>query len=246
MEKHSFKNFKLLILILTICNLLNAQNDTIVPKNGAIVFIKKEVITDTLLYKNSYEKVFDKALLEATKEALMERGYKNGQIPDSISQQLNKMFAMVKSLAMEDIITNEPQNVIKYHHSYNNSEIEEFISVNDENLEKKKITDSIDFQDDDLLVITGIEEYKNETKTIKGFKCYRVVMYYFDFGEPAGLRSLLNIMELWVTENIKSKFHPFIKSNEILEKYFPLQVKHSIKDVEGRYTSFEILDFSLK
>ena len=108
MEKHSFKNFKLLILILTISNLIYAQNDTIVPKNGTIVFIKKEVITDTMLFKNSYEKVFDKALLEATKEALMERGYKNGQIPDSISQQLNKMFAMVKSLAMEDIITNEP------------------------------------------------------------------------------------------------------------------------------------------
>lgn len=153
---------------------------------------------------------------------------------------------MVKSLVMEDIITNEPQNVIKYYHSYSNSEIEEFISVNDENLEKKKITDSIDFQDDDLLVITGIEEYKNETKTVKGFKCYKVVMYYFDFEEPPGLRSLLNIMELWVTEDIKSKFHPFLKSNEILEKYFPLQVKHSIKDVEGRYTSYEILDFSLK
>ncbi len=246
MEKHSFKNFKLLILILTICNLLNAQNDTIVPKNGAIVFIKKEVITDTLLYKNSYEKVFDKVLLEATKEALMERGYKNSQMPDSISQQLNKMFAMVKSLAMEDIITNEPQNVIKYHHSYNISEIEEFISVNDENLEKKKITDSIDFQDDDLIVITGTEEFKNETKTIKWFKCYRVVVYYFDFGEPPGLRSLLNIMELWVTEDIKSKFHPIIKSSSILEKYFPLQIKHNIKDVEGQYTSYEILDFSLK
>ncbi|TDE42868.1 hypothetical protein E0I26_11865 [Flavobacterium rhamnosiphilum] len=246
MEKHNFKNSKLLILILIISNLLYSQNETIVPKNGAIVFIKKEIITDTLLYKKSFDKSFYKMLLEAKKEVLMERGNKISQIPDSINQQLNQMFEMMKSIAMQEIISNKPKSLIKYHHTYNNYEIEEFISVNDKYLNKKKITNSTDFQNDDLLAITGIEEYKNETKTIKGLKCFRVVMYYFDLEMPSGFKSLLNIMELWVTEDIKSKFHPFIKSNEILEKYFPLQVKHTIKDVEGMYTSYEILDFSLK
>lgn len=246
MEKHNFKNFKLLILILISSNLLYSQNETIVPKNGTIVFIKKEIITDTLLYKKSFEKVLDKVSLEIKKEALMERGYKISQISDSINQQLNQMFEMMKSIAIQEIFSNKPKDVIKFHHIYNDSEIEEFISTNDQYIEKKKITNSTDFQDDDLLAITGIDEYKNETKTIKGLKCFRVVMYYFDLEMPSGFKSLLNIMELWVTEDIKSKFHPFIKSNEILEKYFPLQVKHTIKDVEGMYTSYEILEFSLK
>ncbi|WP_091165963.1 hypothetical protein [Flavobacterium sinopsychrotolerans] len=69
MEKHNFKNSKLLILILISNNLLYSQNETIVPKNGTIVFIKKEIITDTLLYKKSFEKVLDKVSLEIKKEA---------------------------------------------------------------------------------------------------------------------------------------------------------------------------------
>ncbi len=44
-----------------------SQNNTIVPKTGTIVFEKKEIITDTLLYKNSFEKVFDKMLPEMKK-----------------------------------------------------------------------------------------------------------------------------------------------------------------------------------
>lgn len=69
MEKHNFKNSKLLILIFISNNLLYSQNETIVPKNGTIVFIKKEIITDTLLYKKSFEKVLDKVSLEIKKEA---------------------------------------------------------------------------------------------------------------------------------------------------------------------------------
>lgn len=244
MEKYSLIIFRILILI--ICNSLFSQNKTIVPKNGTIVFMKKEIITDTLLYKKTFEKVFDKVSLEMRKEVLKERGNENISIPDSINKQLKQIFEMTNSFVFQEIFSNKPKDVIKFHHIYNDTEIEEFISTNDQYVEKKKITNSTDFQNDDLLAITGIEEYKNETKIIHDYNCYKVVMYYFDLEMPPGFISLLNIMELWVTEDIKSNFHPFIKSNEILEKYFPLQVKHTVKDVEGMYTSYEILDFSLK
>lgn len=246
MEKHNFKNVKIIILILISNNLLYSQNKTIVPRNGAIVFEKKEIITDTLLYKNSYTKIFDKVSLEMRKEVLKERGYENISIPDSINQQLKQIFEMTNSFVLQEMFSNKHKDIIKFHHIYNHAEIEEFISTNDQYVEKKKITNSTDFQNDDLLAISGIEEFKKETKIIKNFKCFKVVMYYFDLEMPPGFISLLNIMELWVTEDIKSNFHPFIKSNDILEKYFPLQAKHSIKDIEGMYTSYEITDFSLK
>lgn len=246
MEKLNFKNFNLLILMLSISNLLYSQNQTIVPKNGTIVFVKKEVITDTLLYKSSFEKVFDKMIVETKNEALNKSGNEISQPPDSINQSLNQMFEMMKSITMQELIATKEQSLIKYHHTYVNYEIEEFISVNDKNLNKKVITNATDNGDVDLLVSTGIEEYKNETKVIKGFNCYRVVIYYFDFDGPTDFKPLLNKTELWVTEDIKSSAHPFVKSKEILEKYFPLEAKQTIKDVEGMYISYEISEFSLK
>jgi hypothetical protein len=113
-------------------------------------------------------------------------------------------------------------------------------------MEKNLITNFDDFENENLWTITGIEENKKETKIIKDFKCFKVVIYYFNLDEPPGFNSLLNVMELWVTEDIKTKFHPFIKSIEILEKYYPLHIKHTVKGVEGMHTDYEIIEFSLK
>lgn len=237
---------KNIIVLLLFCNVMFSQNKTIVPKDGTIVFELKEIITDTLLYRNSYEKILDIMSLEAKKEVLLERGYDNSQVPDSIHQYINQMLEMMKSFAMQETFSNKPKNIIKYHHTYNNSEIEEFITTNGEYGEINKITNFDDFENENLWAITGIEENKKETKIIKDFKCFKVVMSYFNLEEPPGFKSLLNVIELWVTEDIKSKFHPYIKCKEILEKYYPLHIKHTVKGVEGMHTDYEIIEFSLK
>ena len=245
MGKRNLQNVKILLVLLISCNALYSQNKTIVPTKGAIVFVKKEIITDTVLYKKSMGKIFDKLTLEVKKHALLEKG----KVLDTINQrdeQLYPMFDMIKSFALQQIFSKEPKSIIKFHHSYNNDEIEEFISSNGQYVEKKKFINSSDLKDDDLLIITKVEEFKNETKIIKEFKCYKVVMDYFDLEQFPGLNTIVNVMELWVTEDIKSNFHPFITSIDILEKYFPLEAKHSIKDVEGMYTTYDLVDFSLK
>jgi hypothetical protein len=116
MEKYNLIIYRILILI--ICNSLYSQSKAIVPKNGAIVFVKKEIITDTLLYKKTFEKVFDKVFMEAKKDILIERGYANSQVPDSINQQLNQMFEMMKLILLQEITSNETKSLIKYHHIY--------------------------------------------------------------------------------------------------------------------------------
>lgn len=237
---------KFLFSLFLLTSITFSQNKTIVPKDGTIVFELKEIITDTLLYKNSYEKILDIMSLEAKKEVLIERGYDNSQVPDSIHQYINQMLEMMKSFAMQETFSNKPKNIIKYHHTYNNSEIEEFITTNGEYGEINKITNFDDFENENLWAITGIEENKKETKIIKDFKCFKVVMYYFNLDEPPGFKSLLNVIELWVTEDIKSMFHPYIKCKEILEKYYPLHIKHTVKGVEGMHTDYEIIEFSLK
>lgn len=244
MEKYNLIIFRILVLI--ICNSLYSQNKTIVPINGTIVFEKKEIITDTLLYKNSFGKNTDAMLIEMRKEVLKERGYENSKIPDSLNQQINQMLEMMKSILLQEIISDEANSILKYHHSYKNTEIEEFISTNGEYGEKKLLTNFDDFENESLWAITGVEENRKETKIIKDFKCFKVVIYYFNLEEPPGFNSLLNVIELWVTEDIKSKFHPYIKCKEILEKYYPLHIKHTVKGVEGMHTDYEIVEFSLK
>ena len=92
MEKYNLIIYRILILI--ICNSLYSQSKAIVPKNGTIVFVKKEIITDTLLYKKTFEKFFDKVSLEMSKEVLKERWYENISIPDSVKKQLKQIFEM--------------------------------------------------------------------------------------------------------------------------------------------------------
>lgn len=237
---------KNVIALLLFCNVMFSQNKTMIPTSGAIVFVKKEIITDTLLYKNSFGKNTEAILLEMRKEVLKERGYENRQIPDSLNQHINQMLEMMKSILVQEVISDKANSIIKYHHSFNNSEIEEFTSVNDEYLEKKLITNFDDFENESLWSITGIEENKKETKIIKDFKCFKVIMSYFNLEEPPGFKSLLNVIELWVTEDIKSKFHPYVKCKEILEKYYPLHIKRTVKGVEGMHTNYEIIEFSLK
>lgn len=234
---------KCILLFLTI--LSYSQNKTIVPKNGAIVFEKKEIITDTLLYKKSFEKVFEASFPEIKKQVLVERGYTNIQIPDSVHKQIDQILEMVKSFSLQEIVSNQPKDIVKFHHIYNGSEIVEYISSNNNN-GKSEIINTLDsVYRESHTIVMNTQEFKSETKVINGFKCYKIVMYYFDLEQPPSFNSLLNTMELWVTEDIKSMFHPFIKEREILSKYYPLEVKHSIKNIEGMFTLYKLSEFSL-
>jgi hypothetical protein len=52
--------------------------------------------------------------------------------------------------------------------------------------------------------------------------------------------------ELWVTENIKSLYHPVLKYKTILQKYYPLEISESIEEMNG-IKKMDIIDkFDLK
>jgi hypothetical protein len=235
---------KYFIIFLTI--LSYSQNKTIVPTTGTIVFEKKEVITDTLMYETSFEKIFESALPVMKRELLNEKDIGNCNIPDSINQQMDQILEMVKAMTMQEMFSNKQKDIVRFHHIYNGSEIEKHISSNNRFLKKEKLSTLDTLYNQTFSAVSEIKEYRMETRTIKGFKCFKIVMCYFDLEQPPGFNSLLNIMELWVTEYIKSKFHPFINESIILEKYYPLEIKHSIKNVEGMFTLYEISEFSIK
>ena len=42
-------------------------------------------------------------------------------------------------------------------------------------------------------------------------------------------------LEMWVSENIKTIFHPVFKIREILEKYYPLEIIEVEKEYQRKY-----------
>lgn len=98
-----------------------------------------------------------------------------------------------------------------------------------------------------------IQELKKEKRIIKGIKCfkinvsYTVVIIFDKKNEFPGLKvpdRIINLeSEMWVTEKIKSIYHPAFKVKEILEKYYPLEIKEKNNSIKGIVRIIRIQNF---
>ncbi|MBP6039165.1 MAG: hypothetical protein KA523_03085, partial [Flavobacterium sp.] len=95
--------------------------------------------------------------------------------------------------------------------------------------------------------IIKLTEYKNETKLINNYKCFKVIYSFntkensFDFNNFS-----MNNRELWVTEEIRCNYHPVINEIEILDKYYPLEVIEYSNEIKGTITTYKIETLKLK
>jgi hypothetical protein len=64
-------------------------------------------------------------------------------------------------------------------------------------------------------------EFKDDTKVILGYKCFKVVLKK-KFQKNPHLTTY--DYEMYVTEDIKLNYHPAYRNKDILEKYFPLEI----------------------
>ena len=79
-----------------------------------------------------------------------------------------------------------------------------------------------------------IKEFRNQTKMIQELECFKVIVSYtkilegFMDNEFPEFNSLLQNqeiqMEMWVTERIKTPYHPIVKNRDITEKFYPLEI----------------------
>jgi len=79
--------------------------------------------------------------------------------------------------------------------------------------------------------------YKDSTKMIHNFNCYKVLIIedYLD----DNLKGLNSYKEMYVTEDINSIYHPLQIRKELLEKYYPLEIKlysDFLKDKKTKYS----------
>ena len=229
-----------------------SQNKAIVPKSGTIAFVKKDTITDRKLYLESNAD-FKPKFLKAFKEKIYFERLSDGKSTDTI--QLNKKIKELSNLY--DYVLNEKENgIVKYHCNYVKGKILKFIEIDGQkekeqiiNLKNNAITNANDEYVDYYALqtqIINLKEFRNETKVINGFKCFKVKYQYKDDSDPEFEMLSTSTRELWVTESIKSLYHPVINDYQILEKYYPLLIIQYSDDIKGFQTEYKLEKLTFK
>ncbi|WP_026705424.1 hypothetical protein [Flavobacterium soli] len=259
----------IILICLFIASVAYSQNSVIVPKKGKVTFGRQESITDELQYKESV-KAF---LSEATKSVVREKEDMDEPIDSSKVESVLKMLNDQSTLdfLVSEFMKIEDDMSVKFHHIYSDETIYEYVSSFDFPTKdyylvintKSSLIKSIDNDSITVLAenkpyeyskdeIIRVEEFRNETKEIYGFKCFKVILEFKsgqDINEDEDFISLMNskkqTKELWVTESIKSLYHPVLKYKAVLEKYYPLEVSEFSEVMNGHKIVYTITEFDL-
>jgi hypothetical protein len=150
-----------------------------------------------------------------------------------------------------------------YHHEYKDEILTQYKSRNDNqedlltiNTKTRMFSNDFteayyDFANNNII---DIKELRNEIKLIKNFKCFKVVYTYSEGdSEEEQLPYFAELMngykytrEMWVTDKIKSEFHPLVKDREILTKYYPVEITEYSDMTKGMVDKYELITLQLK
>lgn len=239
------KNLHFIIAIL-FSSFLFSQNKAIIPKLGIIIFEKKEIITDNQLYQVSLQEL-KKNMITALKESIVQEILTDNKKIDTT--QLNMMIKMLSDNFDQMYNMANANEKIKFHLKLNDSLITKFQTINDysENEEiiniKSGLVQGSEYNtNDDSVEIIKLQEFKNETKVIQGFKCFKIILTYKENEEAFSdfMRNYTHYREMWVTDKIKFIYHPVINQKEILEKYYPLEIIEYSDALKGYTINYEL------
>lgn len=231
-----------------------AQNKTIVPKTGTIVFIKENKVTDDVAFKKSIKELNPKVMKEYQNQIVFEQ-LLEGKKVDSIKLKSNmKMFAD-SFLPFLEMVLQENEKV-KIVHDFKKDTIYSTMFEYDNkstilyDIKSSKIYNKFDNNEiSDFYIenITDIKVFRNETKNIKGYTCFKLV---YNFKEEESIDYPFQIFkykrEMWVTEDIKFPFLSFIKDDKLLFDFFPLEIVEYMDGIEGLKTTYYIESINLK
>ncbi len=236
------------IICLLSSSIMFSQSKAIVPKQGAIVFVKEENIFDKDLYIKSFKELMPQMKAKMKEDIFIER-LTDGKKTDTLLLNLEVEKMAQNFVMMLPYMVEEPSEKIKIHHEFNRDTIIMYYSIdgkvnnkifiNSTSLEAKNVfNEYVDFDKNEIIKIS---EFKNEIKTINGFKCFKVIYNFKTQGKSVDFSNFsMKNRELWVTEKIKCNYHPVINDIEILEKYYPLEIIEYSNDIKGILTTFKI------
>lgn len=95
-----------------------------------------------------------------------------------------------------------------------------------------------------------LKEFKKEKRNIAGYKCFKIIYEYYevsdeeeDEGYAKFAKDKFYTLEIWVTNEIKSSFHPIIKEKQILDKYYPLEIIETDSTLKGLVKKYSLQKF---
>lgn len=265
---HKYQIYYILIFICLIsCKTSKVIENPIYPIKGEIVYEKKDTIYDANLYNTSFSK-FESRFGEALKkQVIKEREEYNEPIDTVLLNQMIEMSKqnlqpMLSMLSAKDgklyykfkdsviIGYNELNGKISSHYKVINRNKNTYYQLSkiDSSSIKHK-TKPYNYQNETNITV---KEYRNDIKTINNFKCFKVIfevpenMDNTDKQFSELFKDAKKIYTLYVTDYIKSKYHPVINYKIILDKYFPLEITEKNNYIKGTETKYELIKISLK
>lgn len=243
-----------IITFLIISKFIFSQNKVIAPISGAIVFVKEENIFDKDLYIKSFKELMPQMKAKMKEEIFIER-LTDGKKTDTLLLNLEVEKMAQNFEMMLPYIIEEPSQKIRVHHEFKQDTIKMYYSIDGEinkrifiNRISHEVKDEnneyVEFDKNEIIKLT---EYKNETKLINGFKCFKMVYSFKALDNRFNFTNLSsNNRELWVTEEIRCDYHPVINEIKILEKYYPLEILEYSEEIKGALTTYKIETLKLK
>ncbi|WP_298116673.1 hypothetical protein [Flavobacterium sp.] len=230
-----------------------SQEIAIVPKSGTIAFRKDQVITDTVAFKKSTEQLSEK-IFNSLRNSIKENEIKQNTEVDSIA--INEIISEIKRETKGNLyleLYGDDYGTYRFYNTFHKDKVDYYYTLNNE-LQSDTITYDITFLDKHLkennvfqfpvLKILEVREFKNETKLIEGYLCYKVDFKYKEIFDDNDFDSFKNDLnqhkELWVTEKIRVPMHPIIQIPEILDKYYPLEIIEYSEEIKGMKTIYSL------
>jgi len=222
---------------------MNAQSyKSFIPTKGEIVFREISKITDRKSFDGALERSKEK-FMESLKKTFLKEEASAGK-EHEIDQNVALASEMLETLHFSQGSSRT------YHLRFNGLEIGSLILEGEE-----VFTDNVFVENTypySLNVILKIVTDKQSKKTINGYDCYKVTYEYKENDKEGDedylqyVKNTIHKREMWVTDKIKSLYHPVIYEKQILEKYYPLDILETQSDIKGFERKFILQNITLE
>lgn len=235
-----------------------------IPKQGEIAFVKEISIYDKIAFETSINVLVDDFAILLKKQVIKEKEMNFEEVDEN---EIDMLIGLSKSSMrgfFKKMYTNEKvYNYHKYQDSLiisyrkvDNHIVGNYRAINKNTGEFYTLSklDSTSLNSPKAVaeyreeLNPRIEEYKDVTKTINGFNCFKVVFTVSEkiddiFEEEE--YDVYTTYVLYVTDEIRAKFHPVFDYETVLEKYYPLEISETLGGIEGVETTYTLDEFTL-
>lgn len=236
-----------------------------ISKRGVVEFdrlvFEKTTVIDEDLYKKSIHDIGEK-LKEDIRKTIIDTTKNNSEEMELKASDLADLFV----LFLPDLFDNgmglyhyKVQDSLIISYSISNDELNGNYMVINKSSNTFHYTTQIDslptrfqplsyqYRDENNL---NVKEYRNEKKTIQGIECFKITVTVQDNlkeeGMPEVLRNAKTEYTMFVTDKIRSPYHPIIYYKSILDNYYPLEIIESIKEIKGLHTIYELKEILVR